>query len=107
MEKIVISAKARMMLDELVEILYNEDYFSHKTTAQDYVNNIYDFILTIPALRHKPNRNTFYGTYYCKYKHNNKTSWYFLFDVEDEYYLIKNITNNHSQDYVRFISFPE
>ena len=61
MEKIVISSKARIMLDELVDILYYENYFSYKTSAQDYVNNIYDFISTIPALRHKPTQYKVFG----------------------------------------------
>lgn len=103
MEKIVISLKARMMLDELVDILYEENYFSYKKTAQDYVNNIYDFISTIPTLRYKPTQNKIFGSWYCKYKHNSKTSLYFLFDIEDQNFLIKNITNNHSADYVKFI----
>lgn len=105
MEKIVISSKARIMLDELVDILYYENYFSYKTSAQDYVNNIYDFISTIPALRHKPTQYKVFVAYYCKYKHNSKTSWYFIFDIEGDSNFIKNITNNHSRDYVRFISF--
>lgn len=103
----MISPKARMMLDELIDILYYENYFSYKKTAQDYVNNIYDFISTIPALRPKPTLNKNFGGWYCKYKHNSKTSWYFIFDIEDDSYLIKNITNNHSPDYVKFIGLIE
>ncbi len=102
MEKIAISSKVRITLDELVDILYYEEYFSYKKGAQDYVNNLYDFILTIPTLRQKTTVNKKYGAYYCSYKHNTKTSWYFIFDITDDTYFIKNITNNHSKNYVKF-----
>ncbi len=105
MEKIVISSKVRTTLDELIETLYNEEYFSYKKSARDYVNNLYDFILTIPTLPHKTIVNKKYGAYYCCYKHNTKTSWYFIFDIKDDTYFIKNITNNHNKNYVKFIGF--
>jgi hypothetical protein len=104
MEKIVISSNVRKALDELVDILYYKEYFSYKKSAQDYINNLYDFILTIPSLRYKTTLNKKYGAFYCCYKHNAKTSWYFLFDIEDNTYFIKNITNNHSEKYVKFIA---
>jgi hypothetical protein len=103
MEKIVISAKVRITLDELVDILYYDEYFSYKKRAQNYVNNLYDFILTIPTFRFKTTPDKKYGSYYCSYKHNAKTSWYFLFDIVEYTYFIKNITNNHSENYVKFI----
>jgi hypothetical protein len=74
MEKIVISSNVRKALDELVDILYYKEYFSYKKSAQDYVNNLYDFILTIPTLRYKTTLNKKYGAFYCCYKHNAKTS---------------------------------
>ena len=103
MEKIVISTKVRITLDELVDILYYNEYFSYKKSAQDYVNYLYDFILTIPNLKYKSTPIKKYGTFYCSYKHNAKTSWFFLFDIVEDTYFIKNITNNHSVNYVRFI----
>jgi hypothetical protein len=60
MEKIVISSNVRKALDELVDMLYYKEYFSYKKSAQDYINNLYDFILTIPSVRYKTtlNKNT-------------------------------------------------
>ena len=87
----------------LVEKLYQKEYFGFKQSAKDYVDIIVDFMFTIPTLRHKRTLNPKHGTYYCTYRHNTKTSWYIYFDIEGELYNIKNIINNHSADYPRFI----
>lgn len=80
-----------------------KEYFGFKQSAKDYVDFIVDFMFTIPTLKYKSTLNPKYGTYYCTYKHNAKTSWYICFDVEGNLYNIKNITNNHSADYPKYI----
>jgi hypothetical protein len=103
MEQVIILPYVKDVLNDLVKILYNKEYFGFNESAIDYVDTIIDFINTIPTLKYKPTRNTRYGAFYCKYKHNSKTSWYVSFDIEGDLYNIKNITNNHSADYSRFI----
>ena len=104
MEKINISDVAKNQLNELVLILFEKEYFGFVEDAESYVNNTYQFIYTIPSQRHKTTFNSKHGTYYCYYKHNRKTTWYITFDKEDDCYLIKYITNNHSTDYPKIIA---
>jgi hypothetical protein len=105
MEKIILDDLVKIKLRELTSTLFEEEYFGFVFDAENYVNNIVDFIFTIPTLKHKRTSYTKYGSYYCKYKHNHKTTWYITFDVDDDTYLILNITNNHSADYPKFISW--
>jgi hypothetical protein len=100
MEKIIIETRLHDELDELIQKLYDKEYVGFLPTAEDYINKIYDFINTIPNQKSKLTQNNRYGKYYCKYKHNSKTSWYIVFDIEDDVYLI---TNNHSQNYPIYI----
>ncbi len=105
MEKIIYSSLFISIVQELSTKLFEDEHFGFIGDAEDYVENILDFIDTIPSLKHKQTLNTKYGSYYCKYKHNYKTTWYIIFDVQDEIFLIQNITNNHSADYPKFISW--
>ncbi len=91
-------------LDELIKTLFNEAYFGFFESSEDYVNNLIDFIYSIPSLKYKPTIDNQFGTFYCKYKHNSKTTWYITFDIEEEFYIMQNIINNHSADYP--ILFP-
>ncbi len=104
MGQIIVKPAVRDSLNSLVYILYKEEYFGFIESAKKYVVSIYEFIDTIPYQRCKRCVNNKYGTYYCRYQPNRKTSWYIGFEVEDDIYLIKFITNNHSNDYADFIS---
>jgi hypothetical protein len=95
MAKIILDDLVILKLKELGEILYEDEYFGFVEDALEYAD----------YLKHKRTSYTKYGSYYCKYKHNHKTTWYITFDVEDDTYLILNITNNHSADYPKFISW--
>jgi hypothetical protein len=105
MEKIIYSSLFISIVQELSTKLFENEYFGFIGDAEDYVKKILDFTDTIPLLKHKRTLNTKYGIYYCKYKQNHKTTWYITFDVEENTYLIKYITNNHSADYPEFISW--
>jgi hypothetical protein len=104
MEEIIIETRLHNELDELIQKLYDKEYFGFLLSAEDYINKIYDFINTIPTQKRKLTQNKRYGKYYCKYKHNSKTTWYIVFDLEDDVYLISFITNNHSPNYPIYIS---
>lgn len=103
MEEVIISPLVIEKLQSLVLILFEKEYFSYIENANAYVDNIFDFILTIPALKKKHTKNTKHGTYYCSYKANRHTTYFITFDYEDYVYLVRNITNNHSRDYPAFI----
>lgn len=103
MEKIVILPELENKLFELVFILHDKEYFGFVDSAITYVDSIIDFIYTIPKLRHKKTKNYKYGAYYCSYKPNRTTTWFICFDFEDNIYLIRNITNNHTKEYTQII----
>jgi len=104
MAEIIISNDVDNYLADLVDILFKEEYFGFRIDAKNYVDRLYDFIYTIPFLTFKKTKDIKIGNFYCTYKHSSNTSWYIIFDVEEETYLIKNITNNHSKDYAEFIA---
>jgi signal transduction histidine kinase len=103
MEKIITHEIVSDKLDSLINILYEEGYFDFKENAREYVIAIYEFINTIPKRPHRLTRNNKHGTYFCTFKANSRTTWYISFDKDENTYLIKNITNNHSKDYPDFI----
>ena len=103
MEEIVINKFTRNKLTDLVEILIEDEYFAFIENAETYVNNLYNFIYSIPTQIRKKTSNPKYGVWYCKFHPNKNTTWYITFDTENDLYLIKNITNNHSKDYPDFI----
>ena len=87
-------------LSELIELLYNKDYFSFPDQAIDYVSNIREYIENeIPTVykRKSPEYFSRYGKEmsFFTYKANNNTSWYIFFQQQDDVYLIRYITNNH------------
>lgn len=104
MEKIKIDSHVKYRLVDLIDILYYKEYFGFKEDAVKYVKDIYTFIYSIPKQRRNKKKNAKLGTYYCRYKYNRQTTYYISFDVENELYFIRNITNNHSPDYPEFIS---
>jgi chlorite dismutase len=102
-EKVIVQQRVIDKLNALVEILFEQDYFFIKGNAKDYVKSVYLFMYEIPKRPHRIARNKKNGKYFCTYKPNRNTSWYITFDMEDNVYLITNLTNNHSSDYTDFI----
>jgi hypothetical protein len=104
MEKVKILNSVRLEIDNFITLFYDEEYFGFLESSEDYVNRIYDFIYTIPSLRSKKTKNIRYGENYCSYKANTNTTWYIVFDIEDEEYLVRFITYNHLREYAVYIS---
>ncbi|MCZ2225049.1 MAG: hypothetical protein LC122_15610 [Chitinophagales bacterium] len=107
MEQIVIRKELLNKLDELIRLLFENEYFSYYEDAEQYVDNIRMFIKTIPQQKIKPTLIKTYGAYYCQYKPNKHTTWYITFDTDGKTWLIKNIFNNHTKDYPRYIGSVE
>lgn len=102
--KISIDDAVDQKLRDLITILLDEGYFAMFDNALAYVDRIYRFINTIPKRTLRMTSNTESGDYYCHYKPNRRTTWYILFDIENDDYLIRNVFNNHSPEYPKFIS---
>jgi hypothetical protein len=103
MARIILTAFVDNKLKSLIEVLYLKGYFGFKVSAYDYVNKLYDFIDTVPEQVVRPCKNAKYGKYYVVFKMNSSTTYYITFDFSDDLYLIKNVFNNHGEEYPTFI----
>jgi len=87
--------------NELVFILFKEDYFSYLENAIIYKDKILNFIenniSTFPS-RKTPKKLQSFGTNYIFYKSNQRTTWYVFFEKSENNYLITNIINSHSKE---------
>lgn len=99
--KIIITPKVIDYLDDLVRVLYKEEYFGFIESAEGYVIKIYDAIdENIKLSTHKltPQKLKYLGSNYIFYKSNNRTTWFVFFEKEDNKYLITSILNNHCEE---------
>ena len=100
--KVDISPSVVEYLNELITLLFYDEYFSFEQNAQLYVEKIYDFIeYSLLSFPHKitPNALKKFGSLYIFYKANNRTTWYiYFFEKHGNRYLITYITNNHIGD---------
>ncbi len=93
--------EAALSLDNLIDILYHNEYFGFTDSAENYVNRIYDFIyLNIHSFPNKisPKALAGLGTNYIFYKINPRTTWYIFFEKNQENYLVTQIINNHCEE---------
>ncbi len=103
-QKVILELGVTDYIIELIDKLYDKEYFGFIENSLDYADKILNFILDIPNQKRKLTNNNRYGKYYCKYKHSSKTSWYIIFNVEDDIYLVSFVTNNHSPNYPKYIN---
>ncbi|MCY7290785.1 MAG: hypothetical protein LH615_01245, partial [Ferruginibacter sp.] len=64
MEKIILLPEVIYKFNELINILYEKEYFGFIESSFNYVNDIYDFIHSLPTLNYKENANKKFGEYY-------------------------------------------
>lgn len=100
MEKIVhYSEEVETYLNQLIDILFEKEYFGFKEDAQIYVAKIKWFIddnISVYPPKKVPIELKEFGEKYILYKANPQTTWY-IFYIQDEHrFLIKFITNNHT-----------
>lgn len=101
MEKVAFRFDVLNQLDELVFILFNEDYFSYSENAKSYVDKIIDFtIKSIESFSVKitPSKLVHLGEKYIFYKANSRTTWYIFFESNENKFLVTGIINNHCQE---------
>ncbi len=92
-------------MDDLVRVLYKEEYFGFIDTAEEYVSKIYDAVpKNIKVSTHKltPQKLQYLGSNYIFYKSNNRTTWYIFFEKSNQSYLITGIINNHCEEAKEF-----
>jgi hypothetical protein len=99
--EILVSPNVIEYLDELIQVLYQNNYFGFRESAEKYVSAIYS---NIPNLilhqthKNSPKKLKNYGEFYISFQSNNRTTWYIFFSKNENRYLVKYITNNHVVD---------
>lgn len=95
-------------LIQLTTILFEKEYFSFKSSAYEYVDRIFDFI--IYELKYLPPKKTpgklnYLGEFYNYFTANDNTSWYIFFDYDksSNIYLVKEVRNNHQPE-IQFLN---
>lgn len=88
-------------MNDLVDVLFREEYFGFKESSKAYVQNIVDAVEDkIRTENHKrtPRALFRYGEFYVSYKTTKRTAWYVFFSRKDNRVFINYITNNHVAD---------
>lgn len=111
MEKVVVYSKdIENYLNDLIDILFYQDYFSYIENAETYVENLKDEIenyIDIKQHYNSPRNLIHFGKQFMVVSLNNRTSWYIFFDRKDNRFLIQFITNNHSEDSKNLLNILE
>ena len=103
MEKIVIfSDEFQASIEQLIQILFDKDYFGFKIDCHHYADKIYDFVensINFPISKNSPVKFQKHGKKYLKYAANKRTTWYIFFDQKGNQFLVNHILNNHFQEF--------
>ena len=103
--KVIVTPKVYEYLENLVIILYENEYFGHEDSARKYVDDLYDDIntnLSICVKKRAPKYFDKYGKgmYYVSFRKNKNTQWYAFFRIYQErselIYQVRYIGNNHT-----------
>ena len=106
---VVYDESVKSTFFELIDMLYQKQYFSFLSEAKEYVSEIEFYFQTeIPNL-HKLGLCKKAMPYFEQYGENlffvafrktkSRTTWYAFFEVFDEtYFKVVHITNNHTKD---------
>ena len=98
--KIIYNHKVIEYLNELVDILYEQNYFGFKESAYDYVDWLFDKITHDISKTPREKAPKYFNKYgrnlsFIRLKRNTQTTWYVFFHHEEDIYYIRYIGNNH------------
>lgn len=98
--EVVYTELSTEFLNDLVTILYEQDYFGFLESALNYMAKMKMFIeKNIHSLQHYPAPKYFSkfqnGMKYIVYQSSKRTTWYIFFKQSGNRFLIYYITNNH------------
>lgn len=100
MKQVLFAPDVEEDLYELIRILVDKQYLGTYDFAISYVEDIISYTQNhIENYPHKrvPSHFALYGvdTYYIVYKRSSNTTWYIIFEEQEEAYFVTQITNNH------------
>lgn len=103
--KVIIPKEIKDYLLDLADTLFEKDYYSYIEYAELLIDDILDFIRTLPYTPHynlshiakmrfdRYGRDLRYA--FFKRKSSKHTTWYILFSKKGDRYIVRYITNNH------------
>jgi len=103
--KVLATTEVIEYWENLITILYEEEYFGSEEFAQRYVDEVlFEIRTNLPYLTNKPAPKRFnkYGEKlrYASIKKSKRTTWYIFFETYEEngeiIYLVCHIENNHT-----------
>ena len=97
-KKIVLSPEFFDELEELLDALVEGEYFSSLEWALKYTTAIENFIdesIGVYPAKDVPYPLQSFGARFITYRHNQRTTWYIVFDETEDAFYIRHITNNH------------
>lgn len=111
-DRIIVRPEVNYFLANLAVELVVTEYFSFLDSADELVDDIFDFVYSIPEVAHfklSEKGNKHFAKYgenleYAFFRRNTSkhTTWYVLFSRKNDLYVIHYITNNHKDGaYIR------
>lgn len=109
---VIVSVVIKYYLLDLIDTLLEKEYFSLIEYAEALVDDILDYVYTIPEIPHYRLSSVAqkrFGRYgkdlhyvFFKRKTSKNTTWYIFFSRQNGRYIIRYITNNHKDGkYIR------
>ncbi len=96
-------------LDDLIDSLVDNNYFSDLEKAEKYVHSIYDYYINNLHILHKSNATKYlqgellekhgHLCKSCTYRINKNTTWCAIYKTDGVRYIIVDVFNNHVVDY--------
>lgn len=99
--EIVYQKQVLEFLDDLMFILFKNEYFSYQENAIQYVENLVHYIsnnINKPPEKFTPKPLQKFAHYFFTYAANNHTTWYILYHKQEHRYIISHIFNNHCKE---------
>ena len=86
--------------NELIDLLYDKQYFSFKENATEYVSSLTDEIIETLSIKAKHIAPKYFyrfgkNMYYASFRKSTRTTWYVFFTLHGSNFLVRYITNNH------------
>jgi hypothetical protein len=101
LEIVRFQPSALLYLNELVDVLFYENYFSIRESAIDYVTRLLDIVENkIGKMQHHktPKTISHHGSWLIHFNISKKTTWYFVFEKSENRYLVTYVFNNYSME---------
>ena len=108
-ELVVFSEDVKSFFFELIDILFQKEYFGFLDEAKEYVSEIVQYFETEIPKMHRLGLSKKAMPYFQKYGENlffaayrrtkSRTTWYAFYEIFDErYFKVVHILNNHTEE---------